>query len=58
MEKTKLWEIMKLKRKGKLKGYKSSLTEICDSMKCVNTCIIGVPEEERERGQNIYVRKL
>ena len=32
----------------------NGLRELSDSIKCNNTCIIGVPEEEREKGKNLF----
>ena len=41
---------MKQKREKRLKRNEDNLRELCDNVKCINIRIIGVPEEEREKG--------
>ena len=48
---------VKQKEKRILKN-EDSLRELWDNMKHINICIIGVPEEQRERkGQKNYLNK-
>ena len=46
------------KREKGLKTNEESLRELWDNVKCINICIIGVPEgEERRRGQKKYSKR-
>lgn len=46
------------KKRIRIWEHKNKLREISDSVKCNKIHIIGVPEEEeRRRGQKIYLRK-
>ena len=52
---------MKLRKREikKILDHKGRITELSDSMKCNSICILGVPEEERERMvQKVYLSKL
>ena len=40
-------------RKKILKKGEQRLRDLCDTVKCTNTCIIGVPEEERKGEERI-----
>ena len=37
--------------------HKNKLRELSDFIKHNNICFIGVPEEEREKGAKIYLKK-
>jgi len=41
-----------------MRKSEENLQDLCDTIKQINICIMGVPEEEREReGQRIYLKK-
>ena len=47
----------KKKQEKELLDHKGRFRDLSDSMKSNDICIIGVPEEERERkGQKFYLR--
>lgn len=33
----------------------NSLRELTDSIKCNNICVIGIPDEEREKGDRKFI---
>ena len=46
------------KREKRLKRNEDSLRELWNNVKCTNICIIGMPEEERERkGLKKYLKR-
>ena len=46
------------KREKRFKTIKESLRELWNNVKCTNICIIGMPEEERERkGLKKYLKR-
>ena len=46
------------KKREKILDHEGTIRELSYSMKCNNIHIIGVPEEEREKGEEVYLHKL
>ena len=49
--------IITVERKRNFKKYKDSLRDLWENIKLTNICIIGVPEGEERKGQEIYLKK-
>ena len=45
----KVVEITEDEQKKRIKRNENGLRDLWDNIKCTNICIIGVPEEEREK---------
>ena len=45
------------KREKRLKTNEESLRELWDNVKCTNIHILGIPEEEREKGTEKYSKR-
>ena len=43
---------------NQMKKRESDLRDLWDNIKWGNLCITGIPEEEKERGLEIYLKKL
>ena len=42
-----------------MRKSEENLQDLCDTIKQINICIMGVPEEERERGaENLFEEKM
>ena len=50
-------KIKLLDQKRRLIDHKYRTRDISDSIKCSNIHIVGVPEEEWEKGQMVYLNK-
>ena len=55
--------IMEISQSGqqtenKMKKPESNIRDLWDNIKWGNLCITGIPEEEKERGLEIYLKKL
>ena len=48
---------MKQNKEGGIMQNRTRLRKLSDTIKYNNKCITGVPEEEREKGQKIYLNK-
>ena len=45
-------------KEKRMKRNEDSLRDILDNIKCINICIIGVPEEEREKGPEKIFKEI